>query len=778
MCPYASSCSIPPTAGSVVHCPTGRDGVSTQMRFAFGEYELDTETRTLLRGKERIPVQAKVFDLLAYLIEHRDRVASTDELFEALWPGVNVGPAALSRAVHKAREVVGDDGEHQTILSTEYGRGFRFVADATVVAPADAVATPPSRPRVRLAALAGVAATLLVVVIAWLLARPLAESAPARSVAVMPFANVSQEPAAEPFANGIYDDILTHVSKIRDLKVIARTTMEQLDPNLGIREIGTKLGVAAVLEGGVQRAGDRVRINVQLIDCETEAHLWAENYDRELTAANIFAIQREIAMSVAEALRAKMSAEEQDRIATAPTANLAAYQAYLLGKHRMAKGTTAAMLDAMDYFQQAIELDPNFALAYVGLADTYIEQADRRGLKKEKALAKAQAATEKALALDDRLGEAYNSLAGIKDEQGDLEGAEATYQRALELNPNYATAYHWYGILLRQLDRPEEALAFHLRAIELDPLSAVLMVNVADDLRVLGRFEESLAWLEDAVEIEPGFSGSLGFHHLEVSGRLDEAVVWFVKAMALDPGNPNYPAQLGLIFLNLGDPGEAKYWIERSIGLGPENFWPNHAMQILHLYQGEEEAIFDYARRYPPDSPGSNVYLFLLRNQELSAGRYAEARALYEEAYPELLNEDDPTVGHMNWKAAVDLALVLAKTGEQDRADLLLDRAFEFIQIHPRRDWYWWAQWEIYAVRGEKQKALAALRRDIDEGWRSDWWYDFKHDPNLESLRGEPEFRAMREEIEADMAAQLERVRQMERNGELAAIPRSEVSLH
>lgn len=749
------------------------------MRFAFGEYELDTETRTLLRGKERIPVQAKVFDLLAYLIEHRDRVASTDELFEALWPGVNVGPAALSRAVHKVREVVGDDGEHQTILRTEYGRGFRFVADATVVAPADAVATPPSRPRVRLAALAGVAATLLVVVIAWLLARPLAESAPARSVAVMPFANVSQEPAAEPFANGIYDDILTHVSKIRDLKVIARTTMEQLDPNLGIREIGTKLGVAAVLEGGVQRAGDRVRINVQLIDCETEAHLWAENYDRELTAANIFAIQREIAMSVADALRAKMSAEEQDRIATAPTANLAAYQAYLLGKHRMAKGTIAEMREAADYFQRAIELDPNFGLAYVGLADHYIVEAGRRGLKKDRALAKAQAATETALALDDRLGEAYNSLAGIKAERGDPEGAEAMYQRALELNPNYATAYHWYGILLRALDRPEEALALHLRAIELDPLSAVLMVNIADDLRALGRFEESLRWLEDAVEIDPSFSGSIGFHHRTVSGRFDEAVIWYARAMALDPDDPDYPAWLGILFLNLGDPDEAGYWIARSIELAPENFLPNHAMQLLHVYRGEE-AVFDYARRYPAGSPASNVYLFLLRNHELSAGRYAKARALYEESFPELLGEDDPKVGRANWEAAIDVSLILLKSGEQKRANLLLNRSFEFIQTLPRLgdSGYGWADIEIYAMRGEKRKALTALRQAIDEGWRPSWWYFLKHDPNMESLYGEPEFQAMVAEIESDIAKQLARVRQMERNGELAAIPRSEANLH
>ena len=259
------------------------------------------------------------------------------------------------------------------------------------------------------------------------------------------FDNLSEDAATQPFTKGIHDDILTQISKIRALKVIARTSMERLDPNLSIPEIGTQLGVATVLEGGVQRAGEHVRINVQLIDCKTEAHLWAETYDRELTAANIFAIQSEIAKTVADALRAALSTEEQDRLASVPTENLAAYEAYLLGRQRLARETAAALAEAVDYFQQAIELDPGFALAYVGLADSYAWQVFFGGLAREEGLARAQAAADKALALDDQLGEAYNSLAGIKEERGDYEGAEAMYRRALELNPNYATAYYWYG---------------------------------------------------------------------------------------------------------------------------------------------------------------------------------------------------------------------------------------------------------------------------------------------------------------------------------------------
>ncbi len=265
-----------------------------------------------------------------------------------------------------------------------------------------------------------------------------------KSIAVLLFDNLSGDAATEPFTNGIHDDILTQLSKIRALKVIARTSMERLDPTLSIPEIGTKLGVAAVLEGGVQRAGDRVRINVQLIDCETEAHLWAETYDRELTAANIFSIQSEIAKTVADALRATLSPEEQDRLAIKPTKNTDAYLAYLLGKQRFAKLESVALAEAVDYFRQAIELDPNFALAYVALASSYLWQIDFGGLPRDEMIAKAEPLIERALELDDRSGEAHTVLGLIQAERAEFEAAEAAYQRALELNPNYAWAYDFF----------------------------------------------------------------------------------------------------------------------------------------------------------------------------------------------------------------------------------------------------------------------------------------------------------------------------------------------
>jgi len=747
------------------------------MQFSFGEYQLDTEARSLQRSGQVVHVEPKAFDLLAYLIAHRERVASPDELLETLWPGAHVGPAALSTAVRKAREAVGDDGEQQTVLRTKHGHGFQFVADVRVV---DAAATASQKPwgsRIRWAAAAGLVVLLLVAIIFWRQSRPISEPVPSRSVAVLPFSNMSQDAATEPFTIGIHDDILTQISKIRGLKVIARTTMKRLDPSLSIQEIGARLGVAAVLEGGVRRSEDRIRINVQLNDCKTEAHLWAETYDRELTATNIFGIQTEIAASVAAALRTTLSPEERDRFATVPTENLAAYQAYILGKQRMAQEMNATVVEAADYFQQAVDLDPNYALAYVGLADSYTLRAWFGTMPRDEALAKAQAAVDKALALDARSGEAYNSLAGINDERGDFEGAEAAYQRALELNPNYAYAYNWYGELLRnRLARPEEALVLHRTGIELDPLSAPMMAQVGWDLQFLGRYEESLAWFENAVELEPGYSESyvgLGRHYWIVLGRFDEAVVALRKAISLDPGRTWTYNDLGFVFLNLGDLDRAEYWFKKFLETNPERFDARNSMMFLHLHRGDEASAVDIARKLMAEFPRFASPLMLLRNHELRAGRYVEARALYEKMRPELLSDDVPEVAGVGSNPAIDLALVLLKTGETERADRLLNRQLQYLQAHPRpvrQDWGGNVA-QIFALQGQKQKALSALRQLMDEGWREGWWYIFKHEPNLEPLHDEPEFQAMIAEIEADMADQLARVRELQRSGELTAIP-------
>ncbi|MBW2694237.1 MAG: winged helix-turn-helix domain-containing protein, partial [Deltaproteobacteria bacterium] len=655
------------------------------MRVTFGEYQLDTETRTLQREGRRIPVQSKAFDLLAYLIERRERVVSSDDLLDALWPGLHVTPAALSTAVQKARQAVGDDGERQAVLKTEHGKGFRFVAEVTDLSPPESapsgsasaaqmplIAELKRRNVFRVGAAYAIVAWLLVemasvvlpalhlpewtltllvvlvvagfplaLILAWafeltpegikretavdpaesithLTGRKLdfaiigllalavvyfavdkfvlkAEQIPAtepiareKSIAVLPFANRSANEEDAFFVDGIHDDILTQISKIRALKVISRTSvMEYRNTTKNLKTIGQELGVATVLEGGVQRVGDQVRVSVQLIDAQTDDHLWADNYNRQLTTANIFAIQVEIATAIADALRATLSPEEQEFLDAVPTHSMAALEAYFRGKQRLAKRSSAALAEAVDEFNRAVELDPSFALAYVGLADSYQMQVEYSGLPLDEMFEKAQAAIDRVLALDDRLAEAYASLGAIEmDLTKSYKASEAAFQHALELNPNYAPAYHWYSILLVDvLGRRGEALELIKKAAELDPRSPVILQNVGIGFASVGQFDESLAWYHKAIEMDPNLVGSyeyIGLHYWSAEGQLDEAVRWFRKGVSLDPGNPIDFVYLSQLFLDLGDPDRAEYWSELAIELAPESFFPNLATELLH----------------------------------------------------------------------------------------------------------------------------------------------------------------------------------------------------
>jgi tetratricopeptide (TPR) repeat protein len=317
-------------------------------------------------------------------------------------------------------------------------------------------------------------------------------------------------------------------------------------------------------------------------------------------------------------------------------------------------------------------------------------------------------------------------------------------------------------------------------------LSGLAINEVGQDLDALGRFDEGLSWYKKSLEVEPDSQSALwniGLHRWLASSKYPEAVKWFKKAISSDPGDPWSMAHLGRLFLDLGDLDQAEYWIHQSIELGPGSFAPNLAMQLLHLHKGDELASLDYGRRALAIKQYWALQVFpvqLIGNHEQKAGRYAEARALYEENRPELLSEDTPRFDNRNYGAAIDLASVLSRTGEQERADLLLNRSFQHIQSIPRlgAGGYGICDVKIYALQGEKHKALAALRQAIDEGWRSLWWYFLKQDPSLESLHDEPEYQAMVAEIEADMATQLERVREMERNGELEPIPEVSATTH
>lgn len=589
-----------------------------------------------------------------------------------------------------------------------------------------------------------------------------------RSIAVLPFANRSNSADDAFFVDGIHDDILTQLAKISSLKVISRTSvMQYRDTETPMKVIGDELDVATIMEGSVQRAGDRVRINVQLIDADTDEHLWADVYDRELTATNIFEIQTEMATAIAGELHANLTNDEQERLAQRPTENLAAYEAYLLGRQRMALRTTESIAEAKAYFERAINLDPEFALAYVGISDTIQLQVDYAGWSPVTVAREAMPYVTRALELDPDSGEAFISLASTYEYGGDKAKAEEAYLRGLELIPNYAQGRMWYGLYLMHLKgHPAEAYEQFRLANIYDPMSAINYNNLSAALRSIGRFDEANAITDKSFEIDARHVSAYQFRafgYWTVDGRLDIAADWILRAVELDPGNPANLANLASLYLELGDADRAKCWLDRSSAVNPDSGIVFGAKTEFAAHTGNRSMALEYGRKVPPNIYGPYFWaipLSIVKKALLDDEQFDEARALYEEFFPELLTDAPGVIDGTNFLAAIDVAELLLLDDEETLARSLLARVESHIANVPRLGdfGHMVTDARIHALRGNIDLALQVLRQAVNENWRFGWRFFMEVDTVLEPLRSHPEFDSIYRELSTDMAAQLERV--------------------
>ena len=359
---------------------------------------------------------------------------------------------------------------------------------------------------------------------------------PAKSIAVLPFENLSDEKANAYFAEGVQDEILTRLAKVADLKVISRTSTQRFKSSPSdLPQIAKQLGVLHILEGSVQKSGDSVRVNVQLINALTDAHLWAEIYDRKLT--DIFAVESDIAKAIAETLQAKLTGSEKKLIASQPTADTTAYELYHRGRSYFGQRGGENLRKAIEFYQQAVERDPNYALAYAGMSEAYSILPGYAAAAPKDVNPKAKAAALKALQLDPQLGEAHNAMAQVLYAcDMNIKGSIAEFQRAIALNPNYATAHHWLGAgPLVAAGRFDEAIVEGRRATELDPLSAIVRADLGVTLVFARRFDEAMAEFYKAIELDPAFYygyWNLGLA-LQLKGDVAGALSEYKKAMAL-----------------------------------------------------------------------------------------------------------------------------------------------------------------------------------------------------------------------------------------------------
>jgi serine/threonine-protein kinase len=408
-----------------------------------------------------------------------------------------------------------------------------------------------------------------------------------KSIAVLPFDNLSEDKSNAYFAEGVQDEILTRLAKVADLKVISRTSTQRFkSAPTDLREIAKQLGVMNVLEGSVQKANDQVRVNVQLINAMSDAHLWADTFDRKLT--DIFAVETEIAHTIADTLQAKLSGSEKMMMSKKPTANGEAYELYLKGRFFWNKRTPEDLTKSVEYFNQAIAMDPNYALAYAGVADAYVLYPDYGLGTPAEFNPKAKEMALKALSLEPSLGAPHAALGGVYTNMDrDFPKAIAEFERAIELDPNYATAHQWFTTPLGATLQFDRAIAEDKKAVELDPLSLIVNSDLAFNYVNAQRFDEAEAQARKTLEIDPGFHVARGYLGLalQFKGRLKEALPEF-RAGASEPFSQGL---LGQACARAGLRDEAQTILARLEEQARTKFVSGYSIAMIRLALGDKD---------------------------------------------------------------------------------------------------------------------------------------------------------------------------------------------
>jgi TolB-like protein/DNA-binding winged helix-turn-helix (wHTH) protein/Tfp pilus assembly protein PilF len=560
----------------------------------FGVFEADLRSGELRKHGLRIKLQEQPFQILAMLLERPGEVVTREELRLKLWPGDTFVDFdhGLNNAINRLREALNDSADAPRFIETLPRRGYRFIAPVDngttertqpspsissaerselsgVTAPEKAAAdiTPLAVPRYRqrkfwLAAAAfAIAVALLVGLKLGRLQRLFGTNASARiqSIAVLPLENLTGDPAQEYFADGMTDTLITDLAQISGLRVISRTSvMRYKGAKKPLPQIARELNVDAVVEGAVSRSGGRIRITAQLIQAPTDQHLWARAYERDL--GDILLLQSEVSRAIANQIQIKLTPLEQARLARARPVNPEAYEAYLQGRYFWNKFTQEGFVKAIQYFQQAIEKDPNYALAYSGLSDSYRFLGLGSSPPRD-SMSKAAAAALKALEIDDTLAEAHASLAVVRYRRDwDWTGSETEFMRALELSPNYAEGHREYGVYLRMSGRFDEGLAEAKRAKEMDPLSLLMNTDVGAQFYAARQYDQAIEQLRKTLEMDPNFAMTHWWLGLAYEGKGDvpRALAALEKTVSLSGRNPLYLAFLGNAYAVSGQKSQAE----------------------------------------------------------------------------------------------------------------------------------------------------------------------------------------------------------------------------
>lgn len=746
---------------------------------------IDTGRQRVLRGDEEIPLPKLSFDLLLALVGAAPNVVSLEALMQQVWPNLVVSPETVSQRVKLLRDALGDDPREPRYIAGLRGRGYRLMVPVTRVVPPPAIEEVQEAPALpaeavpraslsvrRRRTVAAVLAALALIVIAagviWLRMDSSSRDAskpppsvtvsalPGRTVAVLPFENLSSKAGDEFMALGIAEGVLHRLSNIKDLTLIARTSSFALRSQpADARDIGLKLNARYLVEGSVQRAGERLRVTAQLIDATTGVHVWSLRFDR--TIDDIFEVEDEISQSVARALEVSLGEDEHPfgRYGTE------AYLAFLEGRALMMSRKLADAELAIERFSRALELAPQSALAHAALAEAHIFLAvltlpavpDRESIAALEA--KAEPLLARALQLDSSLGEAYVWRAWLKANKGDTTGAWADYEKGIALSPNYAPGLQQYAEELIGLNmRETEALNLIERARKADPLyprshyyKGLLMLDE-------GSLAEAETLFLQTLRVAPDYYPAL--HRLgtirESMGRYAEAVRYSERAVASEPHTVWVREMLSMLYLELNDPEAARYLIAEL----PDA--PREAWIPICLYEKDVERIRDILRAVGIEDLSGNDWpdpyvVRAIRDLALASGDLRARRLMRD-----LAKKWDPTIGDAKPGEAIwqgDFILVAAQwrksIGERRSADASARAVLD--ELDPENA-------VALAMLGGNDAALAALG-DLPG------WYDLDREPAFAALRADPRFRALAAKTQEHVSAQRKLLEQMRARGEV-----------
>jgi len=538
----------------------------------FGPFEVDVRSRELRLKGTRSRIQDNPLTVLLLLLERKGEVVTREELKQRLWPSDTFVEAddGLNTAIRKLREVLGDSSENPIYIETIPRRGYRFIGE--VLRDEEAPGLPPpvesavdtateshrSWRRVwAIAAIAGVVTTAIGAA-GWFRYRTRLPAV--RSIAVLPFANLSSDPSQDYFADAMTEELTSDLGRISALRVISRTSaMHYKNTQKTAPEIAQELNVDVLVESSVVRSGDRVRITAQLIDARVDRHLWSESYERDLK--DVLALQSDVARAIAGQVRAAITPDENERLRP-PSVDPKAYEAYMRGRFFVDKWTPEDSAQALRSFEQAAAFDQNYALAYVGMAECFVFGV--AGIDDEEGVKRGIAAATRALELKPDMGEAHAMLGMLRlQKDWNFAAAEAEIRKGIALSPNYASAHHWYSHLLIELGRLDESLIEAKTLLELDPVSPTPVGHLAYHYRAAREWDLAITWYQKELAMDLSHVDDFGEMGEAYVGKrmFPDAIEQLTRAVEMSRNgaqHPYYLARLGYAYALSGDVAKAK----------------------------------------------------------------------------------------------------------------------------------------------------------------------------------------------------------------------------